>query len=422
MTVELICVGTELLLGNIVNTNAAYLAEKCADLGLSCYFQTVVGDNEERLTLVLKTALERSDVIILSGGLGPTEDDLTKEVAAKVCGKRLVMHEPSRETITKYFEEKGIVPTENNWKQAMLPEDCMALVNHNGTAPGVIMETENAKVVLLPGPPGELRPMFEESVMPFLAEMTDQIICSQTVKICGVGESRAETMVKDLIDAQTNPTIATYAKTGEVHIRVTAGAADKKAAMKLIKPVVKELKSRFGNDIYSTEEDTTLEKAVLELLKANELTVTCAESCTGGLLSARLINVPGASDVYKTGVIVYSNKAKRRFLGVKKTTLHKYGAVSRQTAEEMAKGAALFMKADVAVAVTGLAGPDGGTEEKPVGLVYIACSVKGTVTVREYRFSGSRSRVRESAVSAALALMRRCILEYFSKVTFGKKA
>lgn len=422
MTVELICVGTELLLGNIVNTNAAYLAEKCADLGLSCYFQTVVGDNEERLTLVLKTALERSDVIILSGGLGPTEDDLTKEVAAKVCGKRLVMHEPSREAITKYFEEKGIVPTENNWKQAMLPEDCMALVNHNGTAPGVIMETENAKVVLLPGPPGELRPMFEESVMPFLAEMTDQIICSQTVKICGVGESRAETMVKDLIDAQTNPTIATYAKTGEVHIRVTAGAADKKAAMKLIKPVVKELKSRFGNDIYSTEEDTTLEKAVLELLKANELTVTCAESCTGGLLSARLINVPGASDVYKTGVIVYSNKAKRRFLGVKKTTLHKYGAVSRQTAEEMAKGAALFMKADVAVAVTGLAGPDGGTEEKPVGLVYIACSVKGTVTVREYRFSGSRSRVRESAVSAALALMRRCILEYFSKVTFGKKA
>lgn len=421
MTIELISVGTELLLGNIVNTNAAYLAEKCAGLGLACYFQTVVGDNRERLSLVLKTALERSDVIILSGGLGPTEDDLTKEVAAKVCGKQLFMHNPSKKAIRKYFEEKGIKPTDNNWKQAMLPEGCIVLDNHNGTAPGVIMELENTKVVLLPGPPNELCPMFEESVMPYLAGMTAQVICSQTVKICGVGESRAETMVKDLIDAQTNPTIATYAKTGEVHIRVTAGAGDRKEAMKLIKPVVKELKSRFGNDIYSTEENTTLEKAVMDLLCANDLTVTCAESCTGGLLSARLINVPGISDTYKAGVITYSNKAKRRFLGVKKSTLQKYGAVSEQTAEEMAKGAALLLKADVAVAVTGLAGPDGGTEEKPVGLVYIACSVKGKVTVRRYHFSGSRSKVRESAVSAALALMRSCILEYFSKVTFGKK-
>lgn len=421
MTVELICVGTELLLGNIVNTNAAYLAEKCAGLGLACYFQTVVGDNRERLSMVLKAALERSDVIILSGGLGPTEDDLTKEVAAEVCGRQLVMHNQSKKAIKKYFEQRGIRPTDNNWKQAMLPEGCIVLENHNGTAPGVVMELEKAKVVLLPGPPNELCPMFEESVMPYLAGLTAHVICSQTVKICGVGESRAETVVKDLIDAQTNPTIATYAKTGEVHIRVTADAADRKEAMKLIKPVVKELKNRFGNDIYSTEEDTTLEKAVIDLLRANDLTVTCAESCTGGLLSARLINVPGASDTYKSGVITYSNKAKRRFLGVKKSTLQKHGAVSEQTAEEMAKGAALLLKADVAVAVTGLAGPDGGTEEKPVGLVYIACSVKGKITVKKYRFSGSRSKVRDSAVSAALTLMRSCILEYFSKVTFGKK-
>lgn len=421
MTVELICVGTELLLGNIVNTNAAYLAEKCAGLGLACYFQTVVGDNRERLSMVLKTALERSDVIILSGGLGPTEDDLTKEVAAEVCGRQLVMHNPSKKAIKKYFEQRGVKPTENNWKQAMLPQGCIVLENRNGTAPGAVMELEKAKVVLLPGPPNELCPMFEESVMPYLAGLTDHVICSQTVKICGVGESRAETMVKDLIDTQTNPTIATYAKTGEVHIRVTAGAGDRKEAMKLIKPVVKELKSRFGNDIYSTEEDTTLEKAVVDLLRANGLTVTCAESCTGGLLSARLINVPGASDIYKSGVITYSNKAKRRFLGVKKSTLQKYGAVSEQTAEEMAKGAALLLKADVAVAVTGLAGPDGGTEEKPVGLVFIACSVKGKITVKRYQFSGSRSKVRDSAVSAALALLRGCILEYFSKVTFGRK-
>lgn len=421
MTVELICVGTEILLGNIVNTNAAYLAEKCAGLGLSCYFQTVVGDNEERLTMVLKTAMDRSDIVILSGGLGPTEDDLTKEVAAKVCGRELVMHEPSRQSISDYFEKRGTVPTENNWKQAMMPADAVILENHNGTAPGAVIEMENTRVVLLPGPPNELYSMFEESVEPYLRRLTRQVICSQTVKICGVGESRVETMVKDLIDGQTNPTIATYAKTGEVHIRVTAAAEDKKAANKLIKPMVKELKTRFGNDIYTTEEETTLEKAVADLLIANELSVTCAESCTGGLLSGRLINVPGVSEVYKSGFVTYSNKAKRRFLGVKKATLQKYGAVSQQVAEEMAKGAALFAKADVSAAVTGIAGPDGGTEEKPVGLVYIACSVKGKVTVKKYQFSGNRSKVREASVSAALSLMRSCILEYFSKVTFGKR-
>lgn len=420
MTVELICVGTEILLGSIVNTNAAYLAEQCAGLGLSCYFQTVVGDNEERLTQVLQMGMERSDIIILSGGLGPTEDDLTKEVAAKVCGKELQLHKPSKKAIEKFFAHRGMEPTDNNWKQAMLPKDTIVMENHNGTAPGVIIETKLCKLILLPGPPNELRPMFEESVAPYLEQLTNQVICSKTVKICGVGESKAETMVKDLIDVQENPTIATYAKTGEVHIRVTANGEDKKAALKLIKPVVKELKSRFGNDIYSTEETCTLEKAVADLLIANGLTVTLAESCTGGLLSARLVNVPGISDVYKMGVVTYSNKAKRRLLGVKKGTLQKYGAVSVQTAEEMAKGAAVSFKADVAVAVTGIAGPDGGTEEKPVGLVYIACCVKGRTVVKECRFSGNRDKVRETTVSAALTLLRRCILEYYSEVTFGK--
>ena len=420
MTVELIFVGTELLLGSIVNTNGAYLAEKCAALGLASYFQTVVGDNEERLSQTLRTALGRSDVVILSGGLGPTEDDLTKETAAKVCGRELKLHEPSKRAIEAFFADKGLVPTDNNWKQAVLPEGAVVLVNHNGTAPGVIMETESARVILLPGPPGELQPMFEESVAPYLAALTSQVICSQTVKICGVGESRAETMVKDLIDVQTNPTIATYAKTGEVHIRVTAGAEDRKSALKLIKPMVKELKNRFGNHIYTTEEETTLEKAVADLALANRLTITCAESCTGGMLSARLVNVPGISEVYKSGVVTYANKAKRRLLGVKKSTLQKHGAVSEKTAEEMAKGAAVMFKADVAVAVTGIAGPDGGSAEKPVGLVYIACHVKGKTTVREYRFSGNRQKIRESAVSAALSLMRECILVYYSKVTFGK--
>lgn len=419
MTVELICVGTELLLGSIVNTNAAFLAEKCAGLGLSCYFQTVVGDNEKRLSGVLETALERSDIVILSGGLGPTEDDLTKEVAAKVCGKKLVLHEPSRQAILQYFEKKGTEPTENNWKQAMLPEGCIVLDNPNGTAPGVIIETKKNKVILLPGPPNELCPMFESGVRPYLEGLTNQVICSQTVKVCGIGESRAETMVKDLIDAQTNPTIATYAKTGEVHIRVTAGAESQKTAAKLIKPVVKELKRRFENAIYTTDEETTLESAVVELLRANGLTATCAESCTGGLLSARLVNVPGVSEIYKSGLVTYSNKAKRKLLGVKKATLQKYGAVSEQTAEEMAKGAAALTKADVAVAVTGIAGPDGGTKEKPVGTVYIACNVKGKTVVKKYQFAGNRSKVREATVSEALVLMRSCILEYFSRVTFG---
>lgn len=421
MTVEFICVGTEILLGSIVNTNAAFLSEQCAGLGLSCYFQTVVGDNEERLTQVLKTGMERSDIIILSGGLGPTEDDLTKEVAAKVCGKDLQLHKPSKKAIEKYFAQRGTVPTDNNWKQAMLPKDAIVMENHNGTAPGVIMETAKCSLILLPGPPNELKPMFQECVVPYLEKLTSQVICSQTVKICGVGESRAETIVKDLIDTQGNPTIATYAKTGEVHIRVTANAEDKKDAMKLIKPVVKELKSRFGNAVYSTEEECTLEKAVADLLTANDLTVTCAESCTGGMLSARLVNVPGVSEVYKMGVVTYSNKAKRRLLGVKKNTLSKFGAVSAQTAQEMAKGAALTFKADVAVAVTGIAGPDGGTAEKPVGLVYIACYVKGKAVVKEYHFSGNRGKIREATVAAALTLLRECILEYYSKITFGKK-
>lgn len=421
MTVELISVGTEILLGNIVNTNAAYLAEQCAGLGLSCYYQSVVGDNEERLTLTLKNAMGRADIVICSGGLGPTEDDLTKEVTAKVCGLELVMDEGWREQIAEFFALRGSTPTENNWKQALVPEGAVVLYNPNGTAPGLIIERDDVRVILLPGPPGELIPLFAEQVKPYLEKLTPGVIYSQTVKICGLGESMVETQVKDLIDAQSNPTLATYAKTGEVHIRVTASAGDAKEAKKLTKPVVKELKARFGENIYTAEEDVTLEKAVEELLLANGLTLTCAESCTGGLLSARLVNVPGSSEVFRSGLVTYSNKAKRKLLGVKKSTLQKYGAVSARTAEEMAKGAANLSKCDVTVSVTGIAGPDGGTKEKPVGLVYIACNIKGKVEVREYHFSGSRAKVRESAVSAALTLLRSCILEYISNVTFGKK-
>lgn len=419
MTAEIICVGTELLLGNIVNTNAAYMAEQLAGVGISCYYQSVVGDNEERLLETINIAMKRSEVIILSGGLGPTEDDLSKETAAKACKRKLVMHESSRQAIEDYFASKGITPTENNWKQALIPEGAKVIANANGTAPGIIIEEKNCKLILLPGPPGELIPMFEGTVIDYLNALTPGVIVSQTVKICGIGESSVETQIKDLIDSQTNPTIATYAKIGEVHIRVTAAAVDRKEAKKLIKPVVKELKERFGNYIYTTDEKVSLEQAVVDLLLANNLTVTAAESCTGGMFSARLINVSGVSEVYKSGYVTYSNKAKRKVLGVRKSVIDKHGVISAKAAEEMVKGLNLITRADVAVAITGNAGPV-ANEDKPVGLVYIACGIKGKITVTEAHFSGDRNKIRESAVTAALALMRNCILEYYSRVTFGK--
>lgn len=420
MTVEIICVGTELLLGSIVNTNAAYLAEQCAGLGLSCYYQSVVGDNRERLAELIKTAAARSDILLISGGLGPTQDDLTKETVAEAFGLSLTEDENTRRRIAQYFEKRGMELTDNNWKQAQVPEGCLVLDNENGTAPGMIVKSGECHIVLMPGPPGELCPMFESKVRPYLEKLEPGVILSQTVKIYGVSESLVETKIEDLLAGQKNPTIAPYARLGEVHLRVTAKAADEKEAKKLIKPVVRELKARFGGDVYSTDADTTLEKSVVDLLLAANLTVATAESCTGGMLASRLINVAGISEIYKSGYVTYSNKAKRHMLGVKKATLTKYGAVSEKVAGEMAKGAALFTKSDVAVAVTGIAGPDGGTKEKPVGLVYISCQVCGKLTVKEYRFSGERRKIRESATACALMQLRRCLLEYCGTKTFGK--
>ncbi len=421
LTVELISVGTEILMGNIINTNAAFLARECVKLGLSCYYQDVVGDNEGRLTDTLNRAIDRADIVILSGGLGPTQDDLTKEVSAKCMGRKLYMDETSKIAIAEYFVKVGKSPTDNNWKQAMMPEGCIILPNNNGTAPGCIIEDNGKHVILLPGPPEELELMYRESVEPYLKSLISGTIYSKMVKICGVGESKAETMIKDMIESQTNPTIATYAKTGEVHIRVSAYGEDEAAAKKLTKPVVKELKERFGNSVYTTDENVTLEQAVVDLILANELTVGTIESCTGGLVAGRLINVPGVSEAFKSGLITYSNKSKRKLAGVKKSTLDKYGAVSRQTASEMAAGMAALAKCDVTIATTGIAGPDGGSPDKPVGLVYIACFVCGKVTVKEHHFNGSRAKIRNNAVTAALNLMRNCILEYYSEKTFGKK-
>ncbi len=420
MVVELISVGTELLLGNIVNTNAAYLAEQCANCGLSCFYQTVVGDNEERLQETVKAGLKRSDILILTGGLGPTDDDLTKEVVAKAMKKKLVEDEKAREMIQTYFDNRGMEITENNWKQAMVPEGAIVMYNNNGTAPGLIVESGEKCAILLPGPPNEMKPMFEEYVTDYLKKKNPEVIVSTTVKLCGIGESKVADMIQDMLDNQSNPTIAPYAKTGEVHLRVTAKAADEKSANKLIKPVVKQLKTRLAEYIYTTDEKTTLENAVVDLLVANKLTVSTVESCTGGMIAARLINVPGVSDVFKMGHITYSNKAKKKILGVKKRTLEKHTAVSAEVAKEMVKGVEMESKADVCVSVTGLAGPDGGTAKKPVGLVYIACSVKGNVTVQEYHFNGNRAKIRENATASALILMRKCILEYMTETAFMK--
>ena len=413
MVAELISVGTELLLGNIVNTNAHFLAQKCALLGLSMYNQTVVGDNRERLKEAVTAALSRADVVILTGGLGPTEDDLTKETCAEVLGCPLAEDGHTRERIESYFKN-GIyreIP-ENNWKQAMVPQGAQVLDNDNGTAPGLIMEKNGKRLILLPGPPVEMIPLFNGQVEPYLRKLQPEILMSRMVKMCGVGESLAEEMLLDLIDGQTNPTIATYAKTGEVHVRVTALAPDETVGERLIKPVVKEIKKRFGRAVYSVKEEETLEMSVVRLLKKHELTVTTAESCTGGMVAGRLINVAGASDVFKEGFVTYSNKAKRRRLDVNKSTLKKHGSVSRETAREMAIGGVFAADSDVCIAVTGIAGPDGGTEEKPVGLVYMACCFKDKVTVEKYQFKGNRGKVREQAVVRALDLVRRTVLEY----------
>ena len=413
MTVELISVGTEILLGNIVNTNAAYLAEKIALLGLSCYHQSSIGDNEDRMEDAIRLALSRSDIVILSGGLGPTKDDLTKEVTAKVFGRKLYEDPHTKARIQEYFRRvhsKSI--TDNNWKQALVPEGAIVIDNHNGTAPGLILEDEkNGKTaILLPGPPNEIKPMFERDVAPYLNKKQPEGIYSKMVKVCSVGESRAETMVADIMDAQTNPTLAPYAKTGEVHFRVTAKARDEETAEALMKPMIDELYERFGTRIYTTEEDVTLEEAIVDILKEKKLTVTTAESCTAGLLAGRLMNVPGASAVFNEGYITYSNASKEKIVGVSHETLEKYTAVSRQTAEEMAAGAAKVSGADVAVSVTGIAGPGGGTQEQPVGLVYIGCCVKGKTRVEEFHFTGNRQKNRDYAVVRALTLLREEII------------
>lgn len=413
MTAELISVGTELLMGNIVNSNTQFLAEKCAMLGFDMYYQVTVGDNYGRMKAVVDTALERSDIVILTGGLGPTEDDLTKEVCAEAMGMELVEDPHTRQHLESFFVNNIYkeIP-DNNWKMATVPKGALVLDNHNGMAPGLILEKNGRTAILLPGPPGELYPMFNNQVFPWLQKRQQSVLVSRMVKICGYGESQVEDRILDLIDSQTNPTIATYAKTAEVHLRVTARGESKEEAEHLIEPVLAEIKNRFKEAVYTTHEHVTLEMAVAELLRKNRLTMSTAESCTGGMVAARLVNVSGVSEVFMQGMVTYSNEAKMRLLGVKEDTLKAYGAVSRETAREMAEGGAAASRTDVCVAITGLAGPDGGTDKKPVGLVHMACCLKGRTVWREYHFKGNREKIREQSMMKALDLVRLCVLEY----------
>lgn len=398
---ELISVGTEILLGDILNTDAQYLSIELAKLGISVIHQSTVGDNRERLLAQLDEAAKRSDIIILSGGLGPTPDDLTKEVCCEFFGKEMFLHEPTVEKIKEYFSSKGIEMAQNNLKQAMLPKDCVIFPNDNGTAPGMAIEKDGVHILVLPGPPRELKPMFQNCAVPYLMQFSDRIIVSHNIRTFGIGESSMAERVNDLFDAQ-NPTVAPYAKDGEALLRVTAMAKTKEDAESLCEPIIEEIKKRLDAYVYGVDYNC-IEEAAVGMLKEHHLKVATAESCTGGLIAKRITDVPGASEVFECGIISYANGIKHKVLGVSEDDLNKYGAVSEPVAKQMAQGALKVSGADIAVSVTGIAGPDSDSTGKPVGLVYIGLADKKNVWVREIRTS-RRDRSYNRYVSASNAL------------------
>lgn len=408
MNAELIAAGTEILLGDIVNTDAQLISQGLSELGINVFYQTVVGDNPERLRGVIENAKERADIIITTGGLGPTLDDLTKETLAGVFGKKMELHQPSMDRLTGFFEKIGKEMTKNNEKQAWLPEGATVFVNEWGTAPGCAFEADGKYVLMLPGPPRECNPMWKECAMPYLYPLAGGCIVSSNVRVIGLGESAMEDRLHDMMERMQNPTIAPYAKVSECFARVTAKADTEAEAKALLAPVVKEICEKLGDDVYGVDVDS-LEQVVGDLMRAKGLKLAVAESCTGGLLSERITNVPGCSDYYVGGVCSYSNDVKMRVLGVSQQTLDTVGAVSAETAEQMARGVAKALGADVGVGITGIAGPDGGTPEKPVGLVYISVYANGNFVTRKTQSSLGRDRVRMQAASTALDMIRRSV-------------
>ncbi|KRE56685.1 competence/damage-inducible protein A [Paenibacillus sp. Soil750] len=406
MKAEIIAIGTELLLGQIVNTNAQFISRECAALGIDMYFQTVVGDNEQRLLDSLRLAASRADVVICTGGLGPTQDDLTKDVLATLMGRNLVLHEPSMEAISEMFVSRGIHMVESNRRQALMLEGSDPLHNETGLAVGNALTFEGTHFVLLPGPPKEMKPMFTKYAVPWLqSRMTVEVpLYSKMLKFAGIGESNLEHLLLDLIQSQTDPTIAPYAKEGEVTIRLTTRAhAEVEGELKL-KATEAEIKKRLGEYLYA-DQDVPIETIVLQLLAASKKTLSVAESCTGGLLSDLITTVPGSSESFLGGIIVYSNKLKNKLLGVPMDILEGEGApgaVSSETAVILAEQLLVRTGSDFGISVTGVAGPS-PSEGKPVGLVYVGLAQKNEKTeVFTLQLSGNRESIKLRAAKRAL--------------------
>ena len=409
MDAEILAVGTELLMGQIANTNAQYISQRFNQLGINVFYHSVVGDNPARLKKSLELALSRADIVITTGGLGPTKDDLTKETIAEAFNRKMVFHEDVYERLQDFFKKLHKNMANNNNKQAYLPEDSIIVPNNKGTAPGCIIEENGKTVVMLPGPPNEMQPMFEETVFPYFKQKTNTIIESKMLRIFGIGESSLENMLEDIIDTQSNPTIAPYVKQGEVTLRVTAKCETKEKALELIDPEVEKIHSVIGDTLYSTD-GKDLDEVTVNLLIKNNISIATAESCTGGLLSSTITNISGASAIFQGGYITYSNELKINELGVKRETIEKYGAVSSQTAKEMAMAAREKVGTDLGVSITGIAGPTGGTDEKPVGLVYVGLCDKNDCIVKELHLIGDRDRVRHVTCLHALDMVRRKVL------------
>lgn len=393
MVAELISVGTEILLGEILNTDAQFLAAELSKIGVDVYHQVVVGDNAKRLKEALEQAYSRADVIIASGGLGPTPDDITKEVIADFCGEELVLHEESLKRMEDYFERMNRKMVKSNVKQAMMPKNAIVLKNNCGTAPGCIIEKDQKAVIMLPGPPSELTAMYKESVLPYLEKKAGEKLYTKTFHIFGIGESAVAERFSEMMEKGTNPSLAPYAKTGEVHLRLAVKAKTPYEANEILEKASKELKDELGSFIYS-EDGKSLNETAVSLLVKNKKTVSFAESCTGGLAAKMVTDVSGASSVLNESYITYANASKEKILGVKHKTIEENGVVSEQVAREMAEGVRRISGADIGVGITGIAGPTGATETKPLGLVYVAVSTEDETKAVELRLNGNRDKIR----------------------------
>lgn len=406
MNAEIIAVGSELLLGQIVNTNARFLSRQLAELGINVFYHTVVGDNPDRLKLAVKAAQDRAEFIIFTGGLGPTKDDLTKDTIAALLGKNLVLDQEAMQSIEQYFKKTNRVMTENNRRQAMVIEGSYILKNDNGMAPGMFLSVENRKYMLLPGPPSEMEPMFLKYGQEAIAGMfgRQSKIESRVLRFFGIGEAALEAKIEDLIDTQSNPTIAPLASDSEVTLRLTARDESSSTAEALIDKVEAEIKERVGEYLYGYGE-TSLVAELSNILKENNLTVAAAESLTGGMFQQELTSVPGASSIFKGGFVCYSNEAKIGLLNVRPETIHEYGAVSRECAEELAVNAAALTNSDAGISFTGVAGPD-ELEGHPAGTVFIGIHIKGEqIHTEKLQLGGSRAAVRTRAVKYGCFLL-----------------